>query len=200
MKILKMIGQIFLICCWCLIITIGVVLIRNRTVIVPEQEPSININENQTEQIVIPLEKLIGKYKKDLESYMDDLKIETVNESTLKIGFVLKDGQDPSAKIPMLKKISTLIEAASGKEISFEVSVNILDGSQIDISVHDCTIDSFSIPNFLIEPLNQMMASQLKEIIKRTEGMDIKSFSLVENQIILIGEVPEEVQNVWLEN
>ena len=100
----------------------------------------------------------------------------------------------------MLKKISTLIEAASGKEISFEVSVNILDGSQIDISVHDCIIDSFSIPNFLIEPLNQMMASQLKEIIKRTEGMDIKSFSLVENQIILIGEVPEEVQNVWLEN
>ena len=75
-----------------------------------------------------------------------------------------------------------------------------MDGSQIDISVHDCTIDSFSIPNFLIEPLNQMMASQLKEIIKRTEGMDIKSFSLVENQIILIGEVPEEVQNVWLEN
>lgn len=200
MKLLKMMGQIFLILCWCMIITLGVILIQNRFFDEDRSNIQLRTKEEDKPRIVVSLDNIIEKYRDEIEVYIEDLSIETMDNSTLRVSFTLKEGADPSSQIPMLKKISSLIEPSLGKNISFKVRFGTINQSGLTISVNECKIDTFTIPDFLVDPLNQMLASSLDEWFQQHKEINIQDLYVVENQIILVGNLPEEVQKVWLED
>lgn len=200
MKLLKMMGQIFLILCWCMIITLGVILIQNRFFDGDRSNIQLRTKEEDKPRIVVSLDNIIEKYRDEIEVYIEDLSIETMDNSTLRVSFTLKEGADPSSQIPMLKKISSLIEPSLGKNISFKVRFSTINQSGLTISVNECKIDTFTIPDFLVDPLNQMLASSLDEWFQQHKEINIQDLYVVENQIILVGNLPEEVQKVWLED
>ncbi len=197
MKLLRIVGQLFLICCWCLIITIGVILIQSRFADESDEKSIIRSKETEGRQMIISIEQLKKKYQDEIDEYIDNLKIEVLDGSSLQVSFVLKEEKDPSQKIPMLKKISTLVDSAKGREISFQIRLSIENEETLGVWIHDCKIDSFSIPDFLIDPLNQMIDSHLAEIFQQSDQIRLEAFYLVDDQIVLVGEWPKEAQKVW---
>lgn len=200
MKLLKIAGEVFLILCWCVIITIGVVLIQERISGNGESNAVKKVRETEEQNTVISLDKMKEKYQQEINEYLDDLKIVTVDENTLQVSFVLKEEKDPVKKIPMLKKISSLVDSAKGRKISFKINMIVQNDSDLSISVYDCRIDSFSLPDFLIQPANEMLSSSVSDLLKKNEQVRLRDLYVVENQIILIGDVPKEVQKVWFED
>lgn len=201
MKFVKLLGQLFLIFCWCLIITIGVVLIQQR---IPEKENERSyadewqMEEENKEMTVIPLDALIAKRQKELDEYISDLTLETVDASTLQVSFVLREDKNVCDKIPMLKKISSLVNVAKGKAITFKVSAFLSD-DQLRVKVYDCALDMIAIPDLLVEPINEIITAELEKIQKERDIM-IESLTIIKNQVIVTGKVPEDVQKVWKED